>query len=160
MALYHTAIENLMLLKSLFECRKVVTTSKSPEPGNEEYIRLHDNKYIGDLLAEFKSTKDRSKGEISQCKLTESDEAIADPMFVQPSYLQHDYILENYPVGKDDAAQLSALQILVQIGYVVKPETCTDRTTIFAKIYVQFANCYHDLLAQYYLTGRRKIAAS
>lgn len=61
----------------------------------EEYIGLDDNKYIGDLLAEFKSAKDRSKGEISQCKLTfkkklfrESDEAIADPMFVQLSYVQ------------------------------------------------------------------------
>ncbi|KAK1410608.1 hypothetical protein QVD17_37145 [Tagetes erecta] len=127
---------------SLFECRKVVTTSKSPEPGNEEYIGLDDNKYIGDLLAEFKSAKDRSKGEISQCKLTfkkklfrESDEAITDPMFVQLSYvqLQHDYILGNYPVGKDDAAQLSALQILVEIGFVVKPETCTDWTLLLER---------------------------
>ncbi|KVI08699.1 Band 4.1 domain-containing protein [Cynara cardunculus var. scolymus] len=127
---------------SLFECRKVVTASKSPEPGNEEYTGLDDNKYIGDLLAEFKSAKDRSKGEISQCKLTfkkklfrESDEAVADPMFVQLSYvqLQHDYILGNYPVGKDDAAQLSALQILVEIGFVVKPESCTDWTLLLER---------------------------
>ncbi|XP_076954154.1 kinesin-like protein KIN-14E [Bidens hawaiensis] len=127
---------------SLFECRKVVTTSKSPEPGNEEYIGLDDNKYIGDLLAEFKSAKERNKGEISQCKLTfkkklfrESDESIEDPMFVQLSYvqLQNDYILGNYPVGKDDAAQLSALQILVEIGYVVKPETCTDWTLLLER---------------------------
>ncbi|XP_023767429.1 kinesin-like protein KIN-14E [Lactuca sativa] len=127
---------------SLYECRKVVTASKSPEPGNEEYIGLDDNKYIGDLLAEFKSAKDRSKGEISQCKLTfkkklfrESDEAIADPMFVQLSYvqLQHDYILGNYPVGKDDAAQLSALQILVEIGFVIKPESCTDWTLLLER---------------------------
>lgn len=127
---------------SLFECHKVVTASKSPEPGNEEYIGLDDNKYIGDLLAEFKSAKDRSKGEISQCKLTfkkklfrESDESIADPMFVQLSYvqLQHDYILGNYPVGKDDAAQLSALQILVEIGYVLKPESCTDWTLLLER---------------------------
>ena len=61
----------------------------------EEYTGLDDNKYIGDLLAEFKSAKDRSKGEISQCKLTfkkklfrESDEAVTDPMFVQLSYVQ------------------------------------------------------------------------
>ncbi|KAF5751772.1 putative calmodulin binding protein [Tripterygium wilfordii] len=120
---------------SLFECRKIVTGSKSPDPGNEEYIGLDDNKYIGDLLAEFKAAKDRSKGEILHCKLTlkkklfrESDEAVADPMFVQLSYvqLQHDYILGNYPVGRDDAAQLSALQILVDIGYLSSPETCPD----------------------------------
>lgn len=127
---------------SLFECRKVVTGSKSPDPGNEEYIGLDDNKYIGDLLAEFKAAKDRSKGEILHCKLTfkkklfrESDEAVADLMFVQLSYvqLQHDYILGNYPVGRDDAAQLSALQILVEIGVVVNPESCTDWTSLLER---------------------------
>lgn len=61
----------------------------------EEYIGLDDNKYIGDLLADFKASKDRSKGEILHCKLTfkkklfrESDEAVIDPMFVQLSYVQ------------------------------------------------------------------------
>ncbi|KAK4384004.1 Kinesin-like protein KIN-14I [Sesamum angolense] len=116
---------------SLFECRKAAVISKSADPGNEEYIGLDDNKYIGDLLADFKASKDRSKGEILHCKLTfkkklfrESDEAITDPMFVQLSYvqLQHDYVLGNYPVGRDDAAQLSALQILAEIGYVVLPK--------------------------------------
>ncbi|KAF2291659.1 hypothetical protein GH714_027938 [Hevea brasiliensis] len=34
--------------------------------------------------------------------------------------LQHDYILGNYPVGRDEAAQFSALQILVEIGFVVR----------------------------------------
>ncbi|XP_010928759.1 kinesin-like protein KIN-14I isoform X2 [Elaeis guineensis] len=120
---------------SLFECRKVVNGSKSPDVGNEEYIGLDDNQYIGDLLAEFKAAKDRSKGEILHYKLIfkkrlfrESDEAVADPMFVQLSYvqLQHDYILGNYPVGRDDAAQLSALQILVEIGFVDHPDTCGE----------------------------------
>lgn len=39
--------------------------------------------------------------------------------------LQHDYLLGNYPVGRDDAAQLSALQILVEIGFITSPESCT-----------------------------------
>ncbi|TKW24098.1 hypothetical protein SEVIR_3G030800v4 [Setaria viridis] len=120
---------------SLFECRKVVNGSKSSEVGNEEYIGLDDNKYIGDLLSEFKSAKDRNKGEILHCKLVfkkrlfrESDEAVTDPMFIQLSYvqLQHDYILGNYPVGRDDAAQLSALQILVEIGFIDNPESCVE----------------------------------
>lgn len=38
---------------------------------------------------------------------------------------QHDYMLGNYPVGRDDAAQLAALQILVDIGPVPNPETTT-----------------------------------
>ncbi|KAL5205878.1 hypothetical protein ABZP36_034087 [Zizania latifolia] len=72
---------------------------------------------------------------ILHCKLVlkkrlfrESDEAITDPMFVQLSYvqLQHDYISGNYPVGRDDAAQLSALQILVEIGFVDNPESCVE----------------------------------
>ncbi|XP_044509281.1 kinesin-like protein KIN-14E isoform X1 [Mangifera indica] len=127
---------------SLFECRKVVTGSKSPDLGSEEYIGLDDNKYISDLLAEFKAAKDRSKGEILHCKLTfkkklfrESDETVTDPMFVHLSYvqLQHDYVLGNYPVGRDDAAQLSALQILVEIGFVGSPESCTDWTSLLER---------------------------
>lgn len=41
-----------------------------------------------------------------------------------PRQLQHDYILGNYPVGRDDAAQLTALQILVEIGFIDNPESC------------------------------------
>ncbi|KOM45338.1 hypothetical protein LR48_Vigan06g064400 [Vigna angularis] len=101
---------------SLFECRKVVTGSKSPDSGNEEYIGLDDNKYIGDLLAEFKAVKERSKGEILHCKLIfkkklfrDSDEAVTDPMFLQLSYVQAH-------VTKDDARQ-QFLHILRTIPY-------------------------------------------
>ncbi|XP_074560216.1 kinesin-like protein KIN-14I [Curcuma longa] len=127
---------------SLFECRKVVNGSKSADTGNEEYLALDDNKYIGDLLAEFKAAKDRSKGEILHCKLIfkkrlfrESDEAVADPMFVQLSYvqLQHDYMLGNYPVGRDDAAQLSALQILVEIGCIEHPDSSVEWISLFER---------------------------
>lgn len=127
---------------SLFEFRKIVTGSKSSDSGSEEYIGLDDNKYVADLLAEFKASKDRSKGEILHCKLVfkkklfrESDETVNDPMFVQLSYvqLQHDYILGNYPVGRDDAAQLSALQIFVEIGYVNNPELCTDWSSLLER---------------------------
>jgi hypothetical protein len=61
----------------------------------KEYIALDNNKYIGDLLSEFKSAKDWNKGEILHCKLVfkkrlfhESDEAVTDPMFVQLSYVE------------------------------------------------------------------------
>ncbi|KAI0502235.1 hypothetical protein KFK09_017182 [Dendrobium nobile] len=127
---------------SLFECRKVVQGSKSPDFGSEEFIWLDDNKYIGDLLAEFKAAKDRSKGEILHCKLTfkkrlfrESDDAVEDPMFVQLLYvqLQHDYVLGNYPVGRDDATQLSALQILAEIGFVDNPDSCVEWTSLLER---------------------------
>jgi hypothetical protein len=35
-------------------------------------------------------------------------------------------MLGNYPVGRDDAAQLAALQLLAEIGSVPNPETCMD----------------------------------
>lgn len=38
---------------------------------------------------------------------------------------QHDYMLGNYPVGRDDAAQLAALQILADIGPLPNPEATT-----------------------------------
>ncbi|XP_020588180.1 kinesin-like protein KIN-14I isoform X2 [Phalaenopsis equestris] len=127
---------------SLFECRKVVEGAKSSDIGHEEFFGLDDNKYIGDLLAEFKAVKDRSKGEILHCKLTfkkrlfrESDEAVTDLMFMQLSYvqLQHDYVLGNYPVGRDDAAQLSALQILCEIGFLDNPDKCVEWVSLIER---------------------------
>ncbi|CAM6062297.1 unnamed protein product [Sphagnum tenellum] len=120
---------------SLFEFRKAVAGSKAIDPVIEDHIGLDDNKYIGDIVAEFKNSREKNKGELLQCKLLfkkrlfrESDEAITEPMFVQLSYVQsqHDYMLGNYPVGRDDAAQLAALQLLAEIGSVPNPETCMD----------------------------------
>jgi hypothetical protein len=61
----------------------------------EDYTGLDDNKYIGDIVAEFKNTREKNKGELLQCKLLfkkrlfrESDEAITEPMFIQLSYVQ------------------------------------------------------------------------
>ncbi|MED6123271.1 Kinesin-like protein KIN-14E [Stylosanthes scabra] len=151
---------------SLFECRKAVTASKSPD--SEEYVGLDDNKHIGDLLAEFKAAKERSKGEILHCKLIfkkklfrESDEAVTDPMFMQLSYvqLQHDYIFGHYPVGRDEASQLSALQILAEIGFVRRPESCSDWSSFLERFLprqiamtrgrreweLDILSCYHSL---------------
>lgn len=120
---------------SLFESRKTLTGSKAVDSGNEEHISLDDNKYLGDLIAEFKASKERNKGEALQCKLLfkkrlfrESDEAITEPMFIQLTYVQsqYDYLLGNYPVGRDDAAQLAALQVLAEIGSVSNPELSSE----------------------------------
>lgn len=152
----------------LYECRKVVTSAKSSDSGNEEYIGLDDNKHIGDLLAEFKAVKERSKGEVLHCKLVfkkklfrESDEAVTDPMFWQLSYvqLQHDYILGNYPIGREDASKLSALQILAEIGFVRRPESCPDWNSFLERFLprqiamtrarreweLDILSCYHSL---------------
>lgn len=48
----------------------------------------------------------------------EQDEHITEAQFVNLSYLQarHDYLLGNYPVVRDDAAQMCALQIFAAHG--------------------------------------------
>lgn len=120
---------------SLFECRKNLNGSRSLDATIEEHVGLDDNKYIGDIVAEFKLSRDRIKGDLFQSKLLfkkrlfrESDEAITEPMFVQLSYIQsqHDYLLGNYPVGREDAAQLAALQIIADLGSLPNPETSTE----------------------------------
>jgi hypothetical protein len=63
---------------------------------SDEHVCLDENKYIGDLVAEFKATKEKTKGgEMVQCKLLfkkrlfqETDEAITDSVFVQLSFVQ------------------------------------------------------------------------
>ncbi|XP_024397614.1 kinesin-like protein KIN-14I isoform X2 [Physcomitrium patens] len=120
---------------SLFECRKSLNGSRAVDAAIEEHIGLDDNKYIGDIVAEFKLSRDRSKGELFQSKLLfkkrlfrESDEAITEPMFVQLCYIQsqHDFLLGNYPVGREDAAQLAALQTIADLGSIPNPETSAE----------------------------------
>jgi hypothetical protein len=68
---------------------------------SDEHVCLDENKYIGDLVAEFKATKEKTKGgEMVQCKLLfkkrlfrETDEAITDSVFVQLSFVQVGHLL-------------------------------------------------------------------
>ena len=61
----------------------------------DEHISLDENRYIGDLIVEFRALKERNKGEALQCKLLfkkklfrEADEAITEPMFIKLIYIQ------------------------------------------------------------------------
>jgi len=98
---------------------------------------------VGDVLADFRLGKANNK-EAVQSKLLfrkrmfrETDESITEPMFINLSYVQaqHDYLQGNYPVGRDDAAQLAALQIQAEMGAAfggaAEPEdalaVCLDR---------------------------------
>lgn len=62
-------------------------------------MMLDDNKYIADVLVDFKTNK--AKGEYQQSKLLfkkrmfrETDETITEPQFINLSYVQaqHDYL--------------------------------------------------------------------
>ena len=52
----------------------------------------------------------------------EQDEHITEPIFLSLSYMQaqHDFLKGNYPVVRDDAAQMCALQIIVAEGADLK----------------------------------------
>lgn len=49
---------------------------------------------------------------------SEQDEHITEPIFLSLSFMQaqHDFLTGNYPVVRDDAAQMCALQIIVVEG--------------------------------------------
>lgn len=55
----------------------------------------------------------------------EYTESCSENWIVLHVQTQHDYMLGNYPVGRDDAAQLAALQILADIGPLPNPEATT-----------------------------------
>ncbi|XP_020590993.1 kinesin-like protein KIN-14I isoform X2 [Phalaenopsis equestris] len=125
---------------SLYECKNVEIDSI--DYFNEEFIRLDDNKYVGDLLAENNSAKEHSKGEILSVKLVfkrrifkDSDKDVSDPKFLHLSYIQvqHDYLLGNYPSKRNYAAQLTALQILAEIGFEYNPESCVLWTSLLER---------------------------
>mmetsp|Transcript_42095 Transcript_42095/g.51065 ORF Transcript_42095/g.51065 Transcript_42095/m.51065 type:complete len:1267 (-) Transcript_42095:505-4305(-) len=126
---------------SLFEYRRyVVQKTAAGEVPTDEHIFLDDHRYIADVLSDFRVTKANSK-EAVQSKLLfkkrmfrETDETVSEPMFINLSYVQaqHDYLQGNYPVGRDDAAQLGALQIQAEVGGVLKDNkeamvTCVEK---------------------------------
>lgn len=103
---------------TLFECRRTISNKAVPEPAVDEHILMDDNKYISDIICEFKNSKLSKEGYQSKLlfkkrMFRETDETITEPQFVNLSYVQaqHDYLQGNYPVVREDAAQMAALQI-------------------------------------------------
>ncbi|GLC77793.1 hypothetical protein PLESTB_000955500 [Pleodorina starrii] len=104
---------------TLFECRKAVGAKQAGvEPIADEHILLDDNKYVADVLCEFRNSKLTREGFNSKLlfkkrMFRETDETITEPQFVNLSYVQaqHDYLQGNYPVVREDASQMCALQI-------------------------------------------------
>ncbi|KAK9917170.1 hypothetical protein WJX75_001536 [Coccomyxa subellipsoidea] len=106
---------------TLYECRKVVKPVELGAPLPDEHYIMDDNKYIADILADFKSVKTReyqSKILFKKRMFRETDETITEPQFITLSYVQaqHDYLAGNYPVVREDAAQMCALQMQAECG--------------------------------------------
>eukprot|EP00210_Caulerpa_lentillifera_P006575 g6280.t1 len=110
---------------TLFECQKL-TGARRTEDTCDEHIMLDDNKYIADVLWDFKNSRNSREGIQSKLLVKkklfrETDETISESQFINLSFVQaqYDYLLGNYPVVKEDAAQLCALQALAEHGSVI-----------------------------------------
>ncbi|KAL0643368.1 hypothetical protein Bca4012_041658 [Brassica carinata] len=86
---------------------------------------------VSDAVEELAGTIKLSA--FSSFSLFECRKAVSSSKSSDSGNLQHDYLLGNYPVGRDDAAQLCALQILVGIGFVNSPESCIDWTSLLER---------------------------
>ncbi|KAJ9511982.1 hypothetical protein QJQ45_004434 [Haematococcus lacustris] len=113
---------------TLFEARHILAKPNTnnggvAEPAVDEHLLLDENKYIADILCEFRNSKIakdmwQSKLLFKKRMFRETDENIVEPQFINLSYVQaqHDYLQGNYPVVREDAAQMSALQIQAEHG--------------------------------------------
>ena len=91
-------------------------------PSVDEHVPLDDNKYVADAMFDIKQAKSKDGQSIKllfkKKMFRETDETISEPRFVSLSYIQaqHDYISGQYPVIRDDASQMCALQIQAEHG--------------------------------------------
>jgi hypothetical protein len=111
---------------TLFECRKLMDRPTS-EQVPDEHVLLDDHKYIADVLYEIRTSATHQRGTkepyssrllFKKRMFRETDETVTETVFVNLSYVQaqFDYLQGNYPVVRDDAAQMCALQIQAESG--------------------------------------------
>lgn len=107
---------------TLFAVHKGKGASEPGMPAIDDHILLDDNRYIADVVYDFKLAKQK---EGVTCKMLmkkrmfrETDETITEPKFINLSYIQaqHDYLQGQYPVIREDAAQMCALQMQAEFG--------------------------------------------
>mmetsp|Transcript_37392 Transcript_37392/g.110381 ORF Transcript_37392/g.110381 Transcript_37392/m.110381 type:complete len:1168 (-) Transcript_37392:781-4284(-) len=102
---------------TLFECRRHL--NPKPDVPMDEHVVLDDSKYISDILCELKNARMGAQDQYTSKLLfkkrmfRETDESITEPMFINLAYVQaqFDYLQGNYPVVREDASQMAALQI-------------------------------------------------
>lgn len=89
----------------------------------DDHLVLEDNRYISDILVDFGTSSRRDMGTqklLFKKKQTfgESDDAKMDIRFLKLTFVQaqHDFLQGLYPVVKEDAAQLCALQLYSKYG--------------------------------------------
>jgi hypothetical protein len=108
---------------TLFESRKF-TERSAADQNQDEHVLLDDHKYIADVLYEIRTSARAGKEAYTSRLLfkkrmfRETDETVTETVFVNLSYVQaqFDYLQGNYPVVRDDASQMCALQIQAESG--------------------------------------------
>eukprot|EP00775_Hariotina_reticulata_P011897 gene11897-12041_t len=108
---------------TLYEAVRAVNTKVLNDPLAEEHMLLDENRYIADIVAELRHPRVIREGCQSRLlfkkrMFRETDENISEPQFINLSYVQaqHDYLAGNYPVVREDAAQIAALQMHAEYG--------------------------------------------
>lgn len=111
---------------TLFECRRHTPASKGAAPAEteDEFGMLGDNRYVADILVELKAKNDKSGKDVThklvfKKRMFRKDDAKVDDLqFNHLTYIQcqQDCIQGHYPVVKEDAAQLCALQMQAEHG--------------------------------------------
>jgi hypothetical protein len=107
---------------TLFAAQRARAPSEPGLPAGDEHLLLEDNRYMADIQADARAAKAKdglaSKLLFKKRMFRETDETITEPRFVSLSYIQaqHDYLQGQYPVIREDAAQMCALQMQSEHG--------------------------------------------
>jgi hypothetical protein len=107
---------------SLFMVHKGKPSDEIGVPPTDEHSLCDDNRFIADIMYEFKQAKSKgatgAKLLFKKRMFRETDETVTEPQFVNLSYIQaqHDYLQGQYPVIREDAAQMCALQMQAEHG--------------------------------------------
>lgn len=98
---------------TLYKCFTPRPDEETLEVGQEQHVLLDDNRFIADVIAESAAEGTDAYLLFKKKMFREQDEHITEPTFVKLSYAQaqNDFVKGNYPVVKDDATQMFALQI-------------------------------------------------
>lgn len=103
---------------SLYAVQRIPADEETGEASYESSNLLDDSKYISDILSNAKAQGIETTLLFKQKMFREQDEHIIEPTFVNMSYMQahYDFLQGNYPVTRDDASQMCALQIFAGEG--------------------------------------------
>jgi len=130
---------------SLFTVRKYfgkITPTVKEALLSEEHRDVGDGGYVSDALGDVRKMKTEATPSKASAVSTgvlfkkrmfrESDESVLEPTFVLLSYVQakHDFILGYYPLSRDDAALLAALQVQAEEGPALGEDVETLSTMI------------------------------